>query len=48
MKVVAARRLGYLTRSIEIVKQEFLGVINEDGIAMHEFTDGQKPAAHIL
>ena len=40
MKVVATRRLGYLSRSIEAVKQEFFGVINEDGEAMHEFTDG--------
>ena len=42
MKVVATRRLGYLTHSIEAVKQEFFGVINDDGEAMHEFTDGQK------
>ena len=37
-----------MTRSIEAVKQEFFGVINEDGNAMYEFTDGQKPAAHKL
>ena len=42
MKVVATRRLSYLTYSIEAVKQEYFGVINEDGEAMVEFADGQK------
>ena len=43
MKVVAQRRLNYLTRSIETVQQEYFELINEDGEAITEFIDGQKP-----
>ena len=41
MRVVANRRLGYINRSIEQVKQEYFGVINEEGEAMLEFNDAQ-------
>ena len=43
MKVVATRRLNYLTHSIETVQKEYFELINEDGETITEFIDGQKP-----
>lgn len=40
MKHVASRRLSCISRSIELIKQEYLGVINEQGDAMAEFAEG--------
>ena len=40
MKSVASRRLAYQNRSIDLVKQEFFGVINDEGDRLPEFTMG--------